>query len=343
MGTSNGKVLVTGASGLVGASLMRALVAQGREVRAMVHTDRRALEGLDVEPFPADVRDPASLERAMAGVDVVYHLAATVSVAVDKGGVIEAVNVLGTHNVVDACLRGEVRRLVHFSSIEALSQAPLDEPLDESRALVDGAGAGSISPYARSKARAEGEVQAGIARGLDAIILNPTAILGPYDFKPSYLGQALIQLARGRIPALVPGGFDWVDVRDVVAGAIRAEQEAPPGARYLLGGHWHTLHEVAELAASTAGRAAPRFTVPLALAGVAAPLMMRVALWTGTPPVYTRATLQLLAGNREVSHEKAARELGYTTRPLADSVADALAWFREHGYVGEKAHRVVAT
>ena len=134
------KVLVTGASGLAGASLVRALLAQGREVRAMVHADRRALAGLDVEPFAADVRDPASLERAMAGVDVVYHLAATVSVAADAGPAIEAVNVAGTRNVVAACLRGKVRRLVHFSSIEALRQDPLDQPVDETRARIDSEG-----------------------------------------------------------------------------------------------------------------------------------------------------------------------------------------------------------
>ena len=134
------KVLVTGASGLAGASLVRALLAQGREVRAMVHADRRALAGLDVEPFAADVRDPASLERAVAGVDVVYHLAATVSVAVDAGPAVEAVNVAGTRNVVAACLRGKVRRLVHFSSIEALRQEPLDQPVDETRARIDSEG-----------------------------------------------------------------------------------------------------------------------------------------------------------------------------------------------------------
>ncbi|MHB1318978.1 MAG: NAD-dependent epimerase/dehydratase family protein [Anaerolineae bacterium] len=329
----SGKVLVTGASGLVGASLIRALLAQGREVRALVHADRRALAGLDVEQFPADVRDPESLARAMAGVDVVYHLAASISVAADGAPAIASINVLGTRNVVTACLNGSVRRLVHFSSIEALRQEPLDQPMDETRPLVDGDGAATASPYGHSKARGEREVEAGIARGLDAVILNPTAIVGPYDFKPSYAGQALIQLARGRIPALVPGGFDWVDVRDVVAGAIRAERSAPSGTRYLLSGHWHTIREVAQLAASMTGRSAPLITVPLGLADVAAPLLLQVALRTGTPPIYTRATLRMLAGNRQVSHARAERELGYTARPLEASVRDALGWFREAGYL----------
>ncbi|MGC9349582.1 MAG: NAD-dependent epimerase/dehydratase family protein [Anaerolineae bacterium] len=335
----DGRVLVTGASGLVGANLVRELLAQGRNVRAMVHTDRRALTALDVEAFPADVRDPEAMERATAGVDVVYHLAGAISLAMDSGREMDAINVLGTRNVVAACLRSGVQRLVHFSSIDAVRQEPLDLPVDESRPLVDenltAAEIALIPPYDRSKAQGEREVQAGIARGLDAVILRPTAMLGPYDFKPSYVGQALIQLARDRIPALVSGGFDWVDVRDAVAGALRAEEMAPPGARYLLSGHWHTIREVAELVASITGQAAPALTVPLELADAVAPLMTLLARFNGSHPIYTRVTLSVLRSNRQVSSARAERELGYTARPLAESVRDALAWFQENGYLAE--------
>ena len=335
----NGKVLVTGASGLVGASLVRALLTQGREVRAMVHRERRAFEGLDVELAPADVRDADAVGQAVDGVDVVYHLAATISVADNAAPAVEAVNVMGTRNVVAACLRSGVRRLVHFSSIEALRQEPLDQPVDETRVLadVDPDATRAASAYSHSKVLAEREVLAGIAEGLDAVILNPTAMLGPYDYKPSFMGQGLVQMASGRFPALVPGGFDWVDVRDVVAGALRAEEVAPPGARYVLSGHWHTVREVAELAAAEEGRSAPLITVPLWLASVAAPLLMLVARRTGTPPIYTRATLRMLTGNRQVSHAKATRELGYTPRPLAESVDDAVAWFEANGYLRRRA------
>jgi dihydroflavonol-4-reductase len=336
----SGKVLVTGASGLVGASLVRALLAQGSEVRAMVHSDRRALAGLEVESFPGDVRDLASLERAMAGVEVVYHLAGYISLAVDPGPEMEAVNVLGTRHVVAACLRCGVRRLVHFSSIEALCQEPYNQPVDETRPLVDEgcspAAQMKILPYELSKAQGEREVQAGIARGLNAVILYPTGILGPFDFKPSHQGQALILLATGKIPALVRGGFDWVDVRDVAAGALSAEQAAPPGGRYLLSGNWHTVRQVAELAASTNGHAASRITVPLGLAYAFAPLMLLLGHFSGRQPIYTRVTLRALRSNRQMSHARASRELGYSARPLAETVGDAINWFRENGYLVEK-------
>jgi dihydroflavonol-4-reductase len=325
---------------LVGANLVRALLAQGRDVRALIHEDRRALANLAVETFQADVRDPQSLERAMSGVAVVYHLAGSISLRMDSGAEMEAVNALGTRNVVTACLACGVQRLVHFSSVDALRQDALDRPVDESCPLVDegcsAARLAQISPYGSSKAQSEREVQAGITRGLNAVILRPTAILGPNDFKPSYIGQALILLARGRIPALVRGGFDWVDVRDVVRGALRAEQVAPAGAHYLLGGHWHTIRAVAEQVAAVSGRSAPLFTVPMELADAFAPLMLKLARFNGTEPIYTKVTLDALRDNRQVDVRRAVRELGYCARPLHETVRDTLAWFQEHGYLAEK-------
>jgi nucleoside-diphosphate-sugar epimerase len=228
-----------------------------------------------------------------------------------------------------------VRRLVYFSSIDALRLAPDDQPVDESRPLVGTGQSGDelarIAPYDRSKAQAEREVMAGFARGLDAVILRPTAMLGPYDYKPSYLGQALIQLAEGRIPALAKGGFDWVDVRDVVAAAIRAEQVASPGACFMLGGHWHTIREVATMVASFTNRAAPLLTIPMWLADAFAPVMLELARFNGAHPIYTRVTLDVLRSNQRVSSALAESKLGYITRPLSETVRDTLAWFQQHG------------
>lgn len=333
----SGKVLVTGASGLAGASLVRSLLWEGRDVRALVHRDRRSLAGLDVEMVTADVGEPQSLEKAMAGVEVVYHLAGSISLSMDSTADVMRVNAQGTRNVVAACLRRGVRRLVYFGSIDALRQEPFNQPVDENRPLIDEAiteaAKRRLPPYDLSKAQGEREVREGIARGLDTLILRPTAMLGPYDFKPSYLGQALIQLAQGRIPALVRAGFDWVDVRDVAAGAIKAEKLAPAGATYMLGGTWRTLRQVAVQAAGFTGRTAPAFSVPLWLAGAFAPLMLKLAHFNGTQPIYTRVTLHALRGSRHVSSARAAQELGYHTRPLNETLDDTLTWFTAHGYL----------
>jgi dihydroflavonol-4-reductase len=321
-------VLVTGASGHLGANLVRALLAQGRAVRALIHHDRRGIEGLQVETVRGDVCDLDSLQRACAGVEVAYHAAARIALWGDAP--IGSVNVDGTRNVVEACLRAGVRRLIHFSSIHAFRQGPLDRPLDEDRPYVDPVRA---APYDRSKAAAEREVRAGIARGLDAVILNPTAMIGPHDYYPSHMGQALLSFCRGTMPALIAGGFDWVDVRDVAQGALRAEEHAANGARYHLSGRWASVCELAEIAAGWSGVRAPWFVCPTWLARAVAPLAVGWARLRGERPLFTPFSVRSLQGNRQVRHARATRDLGYAPRPLEETVVDTLRWFVEAGYL----------
>jgi dihydroflavonol-4-reductase len=185
------KIAVTGATGHVGANLVRTLLDGGHTVRALIHDrNRNGLEGLAVEFVDGDLLDPASLVRAFDGAELVYHLAARISIVPGDDDVVHAVNADGTKHVVDACLTTGVRRLVHFSSIHALSPHPHDVAIDETRALTSGA----VPPYDRSKAAGERFVLDGLERGLDAIIINPTAILGPYDFGPSAMGRVLLDL-----------------------------------------------------------------------------------------------------------------------------------------------------
>ncbi len=323
-------VVITGVSGLVGANLARALLAQGRQVRGLIHREQRAVEGLLIELVEGDVRDPDSLQEAFAGAELVYHLAAHISLRMDSWPEVEAINVQGTRNVVQACLQAGVQRLVHFSSIHAIEQEPLDLPLDETRPRVSSP---KHSPYDRSKAQSELEVLQGIARGLQAVILNPTGIVGPYDYYPSHFGKALLSLVAGRLPALVAGGFDWVDARDVVQAAIRAERAAPSGASYILSGHWRSVRQVANLAAELTGRGAPRWTVSMGLAHLAAPLMARLAHLNDSEPIYTPVSLAALRSNRLISHGRASRELGYQPRPFEQTLADALDWFIKNGYL----------
>ncbi len=317
-------IVVTGASGLVGGNLVRALLAQGRPVRALVHHDRRALAGLDVEIVSADLTDPVSIEKALRGAEVVYHLASTISISMGNWDEVEGVNVRGTHNVIEACLKNGVRRLMYFSSIHAYRQKPFDQPLDEERPLLGGV---HIPPYERSKVLAEMEVRRAVEGGLDAIILIPSALVGPFDFRPSYFGQALQLLARGRIPALVRGGYDWVDVRDVVQGAIKAERVARNGGRYILSGHWQSLWDVARVTGEITGKPVPQFTFPIWMAQFAQPLMAKLAQINGRQPLYTRPMLNALKSNRHISHERAARQLGYAPRPFKETIADTLIWF----------------
>jgi len=330
--------VVTGASGHIGANLVRALLAEGRPVRVLLHVDRRAIDGLEVEVAEGDVCDLKSLCAAFAGADVVYHLAARISLSMGEWPLLESINVVGTRNIVEACLRSGVRRLVHFSSIHALVQEPMDMPVDELRPLAESS---RYPPYDRSKAAGEKEVRKGIQRGLDAIIINPTAVVGPYDHAPSHFGQALLTLTRGRLPALVDGGFNWVDARDVVQGAMRAEEHAATGARYLLSGHWASMCDLASMVEEISGVASPKLVCPLWLAPVGTPFASIYASITRTRPLYTRASLIAMRSNRNMSYEKAARDLGYNPRPLRDSIGDTLRWFAENGYLRLPATRPI--
>jgi dihydroflavonol-4-reductase len=321
-------VVVTGATGHIGANLVRALGAKGRSTRSLVHVNRQPIEGLDTEVVQCDICDRESLCRAFGGAEVVYHLAASISLSMDGWHRLESVNVTGTRNVVEACLHCGVRRLVHFSSIHALEQEPMSVPVDEARPLV---ASRRCPPYDRSKAAAESEVQRGIEMGLDAVIINPTAIIGPYDYEPSYFGRALLAMAQGRLPALVTGGFDWVDVRDVADGAILAEERAPSGTRYLLSGHWVSMCDLAAMVAKLIGRPAPRLVCPLWLARLGAPVVAAVSRLNGKQPLYTSVSMRALKSNRAISHERARRELGYKPRPFRETLIDTLRWFHENG------------
>jgi len=321
-------IVVTGASGHAGANLVRALLAQGRPVRTLVHLDRKSVEGLDVEVIQGNICDLESLVKAFKNAEVVYHLAAHISISKDEWPLLEAVNVTGTRNVVEACLRCGVRRLVHFSTIHTMAQESTGIPVGESNSLVESR---RYPPYDRSKAAAEKEVRKGIEKGLDAVIISPTGMIGPYDYRPSHFGEALLRMANGRLPALVAGGFDWVDARDVVKGAMRAEEIAPAGAKYILSGHWVSLRDVAALVEPITGVPAPGFVCPMWLAQIGAPFITASDRLARKRPLYTSVSLQALRDNREISHQKATGELGYHPRPFRETLIDTLRWFEESG------------
>jgi len=320
--------VITGASGHVGANLVRALIARGQPIRCLMHRSHRALDGLDAEVVRGDILDTDSLVDAFRGAATIYHLAARISLDAAEEPEVMRINVEGTRNVIAACRRAGVKRLVHFSSIHALDQEPFATPVDESRPRVT---SHRCPPYDRSKAAAEELVRRAIADGLDAVIINPTAVLGPYDYQPSYIGEAILNMAQRRLPALVTGGFDWVDVRDVVAGAMVAAEKAPPGAAYLLSGHWVSMCDIAAMVAGLTGAAPPKFVCPLWLARASAPLIQGLSRLSHRRPLYTSVSLRALRSNRNISHARAARDLDYRPRPFKETLADTLDWFRANG------------
>ncbi len=325
-------ILVTGATGHVGANLVRILLARGHRVRALVHLNREPVNGLDIETAEGDICYPESLLDAFENIEVVYHLAAHISILENEGALLDSVNVAGTRNVVEACLKRGIKRLVHFSSIHAMPEQSANSSVDR---MVPLAESRQYPHYDRSKASAEREVYKGLAEGLDAIILCPTAIVGPYDYRPSLFGEALLRLANGKLPALITGGFNWVDVRDVVEVAIKAERRAPTGARYVIGGHWVSLCDVAKMVEQITGVPAPRLVCPLWLARIGAPVVNAVDRLTGKKPLYTSVSLKALSSHRNIDYQKTIFDLDYYPRPYRETIIDTLRWFEEAGLLNQ--------
>jgi len=316
---------VTGAAGFIGYNLLQALLAEGRPVRALIYGEgeRERLAGLPVELIEADITQPQTLDAAFAGANVVYHLAGYIALRPEEAALAEKINIEGVQNVAAAAQAAGVRRLVHFSSFHALVQTPYDRPLREENPLV-----GRDSPIAYNRSKAEGEriIQKAIENGLDAVIIRPTAVVGINDFQPSAFGTALLDIAQRRMPVLVRGGCDWVDVRDLVAGAILAEKKGRTGAAYILGGSYATLQQIAEHIAEIAGVKPPWGYVPMWMAEMGVPLVGAWAKLSNTTPRLTRTSLDALRANPDIRHERAAQELGYRPRPLRDTLRDTLAW-----------------
>ena len=326
------KTFVTGGSGHVGANLVRELLARGVAVKALVRGDVAALEGLDVERVEGDLRDAASLERALVGCDRLYHLAAFVSLRAGDRQQVFDVNVTGTKNVLDAAARAGVARTVFCSSFGAVGKNPSGGASDETQTLNP---FDTHMDYELSKAMAEIEVLRAVSRGLDVRIVNPSGIVGAHDYKPSSVGQTILDFANRRMPAYVPGQFEFVAVKDVVAGHLSAMERGRAGERYILSGGRFTLDEILDHLSALSGVKKPTLRIPVA---VMLPLAYVSSLWLRTfaperPPRFTPGTIRMLNGGKYADTSKARRELGFEPSPVLAAFTEAYEWFKSRRQV----------
>jgi len=324
-------VLVTGGSGFLGSAVLRALLARGVHVRALVRpaSPRGNLAGLNCEVAEGDLTDPASLRAALRGMRHLFHVAADYRLWAPDPTVILRVNVDGTRTLMREALDAGVERIVYTSSVAALKVAGAIGPVDETAPLDPEE---AIGAYKRSKTLAERVVEE-MARhdGLPAIIVNPSTPVGPRDIRPTPTGRMILDAARGKIPAFVDTGLNIAHVDDIAEGHLLAFEHGRIGERYILGGENLPLRDLlAEIARQT-GRPAPRIRLPR---GPLYPLALgaeAVARVTGKEPLLTVDALRMSRYRMFFTSAKAERELGYHPRPYDEAVADALAWFREAG------------
>ena len=321
--------VVTGATGHLGNVLVRHLLERAEPVRAVVQAgdDRIALRGLDVEIVEGDVTSERSIEDALRGADVVYHLAGIVSITAGHERLLERVNVEGTRNVARACRRAGARRLVYVSSLHALVE-PGDGTLDESGGFDPERVVGA---YARSKAAASRELQRAAQDGeLDAVLVLPTGVVGPFDFRPSEIGELIFAVARHRRPVIIEGAHAWIDVRDVARGLCLAADRGRSGEAYLINGGRLTTRELCETVAHAAGVPPPRVVLPTALARPISLVGLGWERLTHRRALITPYALHVLGTRWRVDDGKARRELGFTSGPLDRALIDAHTFLTTH-------------
>lgn len=330
-------VLVTGATGFVGAAVARALIADGHDVRALARpgSDRRNLDGINAVIVEGDLNDPDSLRSAVDGCQALFHVAADYRLWTRDPAAMIKTNVEGTKSIIRAACASGVDRIVYTSSVATLGIHPDGTPSDEETPVgFDD----MIGIYKQSKYLAEQAVNELIANeSAPVVIVNPSTPIGPRDIKPTPTGRMIVEAAAGRMPAFVDTGLNIVHVDDVAAGHVLAFHKGKIGERYVLGGHDMTLAEILAEIAALCGRKPPRVSIPH---GLIMPIAWIAEAWTrltrGGEPFVTIDGIRMARKKMYFSSDKAIRTLGYSARPASDAIADAVTWFRENGYLEKR-------
>lgn len=325
-------VLVTGASGFVGAAVIRAALARGFRVKALMRptANRANIEGLGVEVATGDMRDAESMVSAMQGVRYLFHVAADYRLWARDPSEIARNNLQGARATMQAALKAGVERVVYTSSVAALKPGDGQAVDETSRHTVESV----IGAYKRSKLLAEREVERMVAEeGLPAVIVAPSTPIGPRDIKPTPTGRIIIEAASGRMPAFVDTGLNLVHVDDVAEGHFLALERGRIGENYILGGRDVSLSEMLADIATLAGRRAPKLKLPRAPLFPLAFAVEAAARITGKEPFLTADALRMSRYRMYFSSAKAEHELGYAARPYREGLKDAFAWFRANGYL----------
>jgi dihydroflavonol-4-reductase len=318
---------VTGSNGFLGINLCEELLRQGWRVLALhrAASDTRYLKRLAVEPVEGDINDPVSLARTLPmAVDALFHVAGSTSLWSRNDATQDRINIEGTRNVVEAALAAGARRLVHTSSISAwgMRTGTIDETAEQ-------LGAASPVNYQRSKCAAEAEVRKGIARGLEAVIVNPAGILGPYD--TSGYARLFRMVHTGKLPGVPPGSLSFCDVREVAKAHIAAAERGRVGERYLLGGADASLLELVTIIGELDGKPVPKHASPAWLLKLVAAVGESVSLVTGREPALTREAATMATRSLFCNCTKAQGELGFRAVPLRSMVEDCYRWMKDEG------------
>ena len=322
------KAFVTGGSGHVGGNLVRELLSRGYQVDCLVRSDTRALDNLDVNFVKGDMLNPKEIAPLMTDSDVVFHSAAFVAVEKIQEDLMHKINVEGSRSIATAAVESGVKKIVHFSSVHAFEQQPTSEPLVEARPLVTDPKA---LPYDRTKAEAQKVVLGYRDQGLEVNVIHPTGIIGPYDFKPSRMGEVLRDIANGNMPFAINNGFNWVDVRDVAKSAVNCVDMGVDAQNYILPGHWASIPHLSTLIKQITGNRTHLVSVPFWMAYLTLPFASISSRISGKRPSFSRGSLKALAIQcRNIPGTLANEHLEHQARPLEETIDDTVSWLKQN-------------
>ena len=320
-------IAVTGANGLVGLNLVRALLDQGHAVKALIHHGADIFDKLQAEVVKGDILDDNTLDYLLQDAEVVFHAAARISIGNTPYDELYQINVEGTKKVFLAAKSKGVKTFIHFSSIHALQHPGKEKPYTE----VSSPAVNSPFLYEKTKAIAQQWLQEQKGNGMKVVILNPTAILGPCDFKPSLIGEFIKKVLNRKLPGIIEGGYDWVDVRDVAEAAISAISNGKDGEHYILSGKWLSLTDITLLMEEITGRKLKPFVFPMWMAKAGLPFLGLWAKLTQSQPLYTSESLKIVkASSPYILSDKAKQELGFSSRSIKETLEDTIKWFEEN-------------
>ena len=319
--------LVTGASGFLGWHVARLLLERGDHVRALCRPASQLRE-LDIERVTGDLRDAASLSKAVRGCDLVFHLAADYRLWSKDPRELYRSNVEGTRNLLEAAERANVGRIVYTSTVGCIG-IPDGSCGDENTPVSIEEMTGH---YKRSKWMAEQIALDKARAGQPVVIVNPTAPIGDRDWRPTATGKIIVDFLRNKLPAFVDTGLNLVDVRDIAKGHLLAAAKGLPGERYILGCQNLTFQQILHTLAKFSGKSAPTTRIPYALAYAAGVMNTAWANLTGKEPVAPLEGVKMARKKMFVSHEKAARELAFMPGPVDSALQRAIEWFRANAY-----------
>ncbi|MBW4054920.1 MAG: NAD-dependent epimerase/dehydratase family protein [Proteobacteria bacterium] len=326
------KTFVTGATGFIGASIVRELLKDGREVRALVRpsSNRANLKGLDVELWQGDLLDAPGLSRGLKGCDVLYHAAADYRLWTRNPAEMFRTNVGGTSAVLEAALENNISRVVYTSSVGTLGNPGNGLPGTEDTPVSL---AHMVGPYKKSKFLAEREAEKFIARGLELVIVNPSTPVGPWDIKPTPTGKIIVDFLKRMMPAYLDTGLNLIAVEECARGHILAEQKGCPGRKYILGNANLSLRDIFTMLQEITGIPAPRVRLPYTPVLMAAWLNEGFSRITGHEPLIPLAGVRMAAHHMYFDSGRAVRELGLPQTPVKNALERAVEWFRINGYV----------